>query len=89
MAPPAPELPTRSHPAPAFRAALEGVRPSMAEIATALGLPGATLSSYYTGIRGVPPRVQSLTAAYLRAQAAHLETLARALEATAALEPEP
>jgi hypothetical protein len=59
----------------------------MAEIATALGLPGATLASYYTGIRGVPPRVQALTAMYLRAHAAHLETLARALEVTAALEP--
>lgn len=69
------------HPAPAFRAAMDEVRPSLHDLADALGIVPRTLTSYYSGTRGVPERVQRLTAIYLRAHAAHLEQLAAAIDA--------
>jgi hypothetical protein len=73
----------RAHPAPDYRAALDAARPSLPDIALALELPLSTLASYHNGFRQVPPRVQGLTAVYLRTHAARLLALADALDAAA------
>lgn len=71
----------RDHPVPAFRAAVETLRPTMPQLAVSLGLTTRALTAYHLGTRGVPRRVLGGMVAYLRARAARLEELARELEA--------
>lgn len=69
------------HPFPAFRAALDDVRPSLHDLAAVLEVAPRTLSAYYSADRGIPERVRRRMASYLRAHAARLERLAVAIEA--------
>lgn len=69
------------HPSPAFRAAMEEVRPSLHDLAAALEIMPRTLTSYYSGDRRIPEGVHHRMAGYLRAHAARLERLAAAVAA--------
>lgn len=68
------------HPTPLLRYALEALNPSRASVAKALGVSAPALHSYVHGTRRPSPLTRRLVAAFLRAQAQHLETLAGALE---------
>ena len=75
------EMPAAAaHPAPAVRAALEAARPTMPEIARALGVGGFALKAYFAGIRTPPAALRTRLAAYLRGQARRLEMLADVLD---------
>ena len=69
----------RAHPAPAVRAALGTLRPTLAEVADAIGASSPAIRSYFGGERNTPPEVRQRLAAYLRSQARRLDTLADAL----------
>jgi transcriptional regulator with XRE-family HTH domain len=70
----------RPHPTPLLRYALEALNPSRASVAKALGVSAPALHSYVHGTRRPSPLTRRLVAAFLRAHAQHLETLAGALE---------
>jgi hypothetical protein len=76
------EMPTVApvHPAPTVRAALEAARPTMAEIAQAIGVGVFALRAYFAGIRTPPAITRARLAVYLRGQAHFLEMLADKLD---------
>lgn len=66
----------RAHPAPSVRRALQGARPTLGEIADALGIPKPTLNAYLNGQRRPSKLTRLLLAAYCRNHARRLEALA-------------
>jgi len=71
----------KGHPAPAFRDALDRLRPRMEDVSTATDVALSALHSYHAGTRRPPPAVQRRVAQYLRWQSEELARLATTLTA--------
>lgn len=69
------------HPVPTFREALDRARPTLQELAHAIGVEPGTLAQYHAGARVPPSYVRRRLAAYLRIHAADMGAIADRLEA--------